>query len=134
MKRILRSFLIEIGTLYLITQFTSGLQFANGVESLAIAGVALTIATFIVRPVINILLLPINLITFGLFKWISQAITLYIVDLALPQFNVGLFGFSGFSSEWVFIPSLQAPNIVLSYIAFSLLLSIIGGVIYWLAK
>lgn len=134
MKRILRSFIIEIGTFYLVSQVASGIVFQNGFEGLVIAGVALTIATFLVRPIINILLLPINLLTFGVFKWISQAITLFIVDLILPQMSIVSFDFAGLTSKWVDIPSIHLSNLVFIYIAFSLLLSIISGIIYWIVK
>lgn len=134
MKRILRSFLIEIGTFYLISQIASGIIFQNGIEGLIVAGVALTIATFLVKPIINILLLPINLLTFGLFKWLSQAVTLYIVDLILPQVSIVSFDFVGLTSKWIDIPAVHLDSIVLVYIAFSLLLSVISGIIYWIVK
>lgn len=134
MKRILRSFLIEIGCLFLVTQVASGIEFKNGLESLVIAGVALTLATFVAKPIINILLLPLNLVTFGVFKWISQAVTLFLVDLVLNDFAVTKFAFMGYNTTWVYVPPLELGNIVLAYIAFSLLISIIGGVIYWLVK
>ncbi len=134
MKRILRSFLIEIGAFYLVSQIASGIVFHNGLESMVIAGVALTIATFLVRPIINILLLPINLLTFGVFKWISQAVTLFLVDLILPQMSIVSFDFAGFGSKWVDVPPVHLGTLVLAYIAFSLLLSIISGIIYWIVK
>lgn len=134
MKRILRSFIIEIGSLYLVSQIASGMEFKNGIESLALAGIALALATFLVKPIINILLLPINLVTFGLFKWISQAVTLFIVDLVLADFAITAFRFAGYSSKWFDIPALTLTSAPLAYIAFSLLLSIISGIIYWLVK
>lgn len=134
MKRILRSFVIEIVALYLVSRIASGLEFKNGLESLALAGVALSLATFLVKPIINILLLPLNLVTFGIFKWISQAVTLFLVDLVLADFAVVSFGFAGYSSRWFYLPALNLGSIPLAYIAFSLLLSILSGIIYWLVK
>jgi len=134
MKRILRSFLIEIGTFYLVSQIASGIVFENGLEGLVVAGVALTVATFLVRPIINILLLPINLLTFGLFKWLSQAVTLFLVDLVLPHMSIVSFNFAGFASKWVDVPAIHLDSIILVYIAFSLLLSVISGIIYWIVK
>ena len=134
MKRILRSFVIEIGALYLVSQIASGMEFADGFISLAITGVALCLATFLVKPIINILLLPLNLVTFGLFKWISRAVTLFLVDLILADFTITSFGFGGLSSKWIDVPALTLNSAPLAYIAFSLLLSIIGAIIYWLVK
>ena len=134
MKKILRSFLIEIGVLYIVSQLASGMHFEKGVESMIIAGVALALATFVVKPVINILLLPINLLTFGVLRWLSQAVTLYLVDLVLPDFSITSFNFTGYSTNLIYIPPLNVSSVVLAYIVFSLVISIIASIIYWIVK
>lgn len=131
MKRILRVFVIEGFVLYLISQITTGLNFEGGIQGLIAASVALGIASFFVKPIINVLLLPLNLLTFGLLKFVGNAITLFLVDLVLNQFKVGAFNFNGVTSPLIDIPSLAFPEGVLSYIAFSALISLVTTVIYW---
>lgn len=134
MKRILRSFLVEIGVLYIVSQLSSGIHFEKGIESMVIAGVALALATFVVKPIINILLLPINLVTFGVLRWLSQAVTLYLVDLVLPDFSITSFDFAGYSTNYIYIPALHVPSALLAYVIFSLIISIFASVIYWIVK
>lgn len=134
MKRILRSILIESVVIYLVAQFTSGLIFEGGVSAMIATGAALALASMLVRPVVNILLLPINLLTFGLFKWLSNAITLYIVDLVLNQFKVEKFSFVGISNDWFTIPAYATENIIISYILFSFMIFLISSIIYWIIK
>ncbi|HEX6977473.1 MAG TPA: phage holin family protein [Patescibacteria group bacterium] len=130
MKRIFRVFLIESVALFLVSKITTGLDFEKGLQSLVIAGVALGIAAFFVRPVINILILPLNLLTFGIFKFLTNAITLYLVDLVLKEFNVGGYHFLGLKQSLIDIPSFGVPY-PLSYIAFSFTISFITSILYW---
>ncbi len=130
MKKTVRYFIIYTFSLYLASNIAEGIVFENGHKTLLIAGIALTITTFFGKPVINALILPINLITFGLFRWISSAITLYIVSLAVSGFSVNGFRFSGYFSKWIDIPSINLPDGVLALIMFGLIISIITSFLH----
>ncbi|MFH1971833.1 MAG: phage holin family protein [Patescibacteria group bacterium] len=133
MKKILKHYVVDTVSLYLISQAVTGIIFENGIESLFLAGLGIALTSFLVKPIINLLLLPINLLTFGFFKWISSAITLYIVTLIVPGFKIYNFVFSGFASPWIDIPSLTLVQ-PLSFIAFSFLITAVTSIIYWLIK
>lgn len=133
MRTIIKHFLIDTISLYLISQAVSGIVFADGLYTLALAGLVLMIATMVVRPIINILLLPINLITFGLFKWVTYAITLYLVTLVVPGFHLGDFIFKGFTSYWFSIPGISLSGI-LAFIVFSFVISTVSSILYWIFK
>ena len=133
MRTILKHFLINTIALYLISQAISGINFAEGSYTLLLAGVVLTLTTMIIRPIINILLLPINLITFGFFKWIGYAITLYLVTLIVPAFKLGDFVFKGYNSYWFAVPGIHLGGIF-AFIAFSFVISTISSIIYWIFK
>ncbi len=132
MKRIIRIFVVETVVLLVVSKITSGLQFENGFISLIVTAVSLTLASLLIKPVINLLLLPLNLLTFGLFRWASSAITLFLVDLVLSEFSLGSFVFHGYNSPLIVIPSISLPVGLLSYLAFSFLISFITSLIYWL--
>ena len=133
MRTILKHFIINTVTLYIISQAVSGIYFAAGSYTLLLAGLVLTLTTLVIRPVINILLLPINLITFGFFKWVGYAITLYLVTLIVPGFKLLDFVFKGYNSYWFSIPALSLSGL-LAFIAFSFIISIISSIIYWIFK
>ena len=134
MRRIIRHFTVETFSLYVASVIATGLYFESGIETLLLTGIGLTIASFLAKPVINILLLPLNLVTFGLFKWISGSIVLYIVTLIIPGFEVTGFFFEGLISKWVDLPPIDLGPGPLSYIAYSFILSLITTVIYKLIK
>jgi putative membrane protein len=133
MRTILKHFIIDTISLYLISQVVSGIVFAQGMYTLLLAGFVLMLATMIVKPILNILLLPLNLVTFGLFKWVTYAITLYLVTLVVPGFHLTNFIFSGFHSYWFSIPAISLYGI-LAFIAFSFVISIVSSILYWIFK
>jgi putative membrane protein len=133
MKTILKHFIINTASLYLVSLVVSGIIFAEGTYSVLLAGIVLTLTTMIIKPIINILLLPINLVTFGLFRWVGFAITLYLVTLIVPGFKLLDFVFKGFSTYWFSIPAVSLSGI-LAFIAFSFIISLIASIGYWIFK
>jgi putative membrane protein len=132
-RTLLKHYIIDTVSLYLVSQAVSGMVFAKGLETLFLTGLVLMLATLIVKPIINILLLPLNLITFGLFKWVTYVITLYIVTLIVPGFKLMSFAFQGFNSYWFSIPAVSLSG-TLALIAFSFVISLIASVVYWIFK
>ncbi|MDP1710012.1 MAG: phage holin family protein [bacterium] len=129
MKKILRHFIIDTAVLYFISQVVGGLNFRGGVATIFLTGAVLAVVTMLVKPLINILLLPLNLITFGFFKWIAHALSLYIVTLVVPDFAINGFHFAGLNTYWFSIPSLNLGGI-LAVIAFSFLISFASSAAY----
>lgn len=133
MKKILRHFIIDTFCLYLVTKVATGINLGNGFNTLILAGMAITVVSLVAKPIINLLLLPINLITFGLFRWVASSFVLYITSLIVPAFKIMYFHFAGISSKWFDIPTLNFKG-VMAYICFSFLLSLFTSFIYWLIK
>ncbi|MFC1600652.1 phage holin family protein [Patescibacteria group bacterium] len=133
MKRILRHYAIDTFSLWVVGSVASGMIFEKGLQTLLFSGIALSAVFFFAKPVINLLLLPINLITFGLFRWVSSAVVLYLVTLIIKDFKIVFFNFSGFNSKWIDIPAINFEG-ALAFIAFSFILSFITSFLYWLMK
>lgn len=133
MRGLIKHFIINTATLYIVSIVVHGMVFANGTYTLVLTGAVLMLTNMIVKPIINILLLPINLVTFGLFKWLSYAVTLYLVTLVVPDFKLLDFVFSGYNNYWVSIPALSLTGI-LAFIAFSFLISAISSIGNWIFK
>lgn len=133
MRGLIKHFIINTVALYAVSMVVHGIVFANGTQTLLLTGAVLMLTNMIVKPIINILLLPINLVTFGLFKWISYAVTLYLVTLVVPGFKLLDFVFSGYNTYWVSIPALSLTG-VLAFIAFSFLISAISSIGNWIFK
>lgn len=134
MKRILRSLAINAFALWLINQaFPQALFFAKGLETLAFTALVLALVNLFIRPLINLLLLPINLLTLGTFRWLVNVATLYLVTLIVHDFKIRAFVFLGFSYKGIIIPSASL-NTLWALVLVSFGLSFISAILSWLCK
>lgn len=130
MKRLIRHFLIDAFALYSANNIAQGLVFEGGLETFLLAAVALTIATLFGKPIINVLLLPLNLVTFGVFRWVSSAVALYLVSLVIKGFSIQVFIFEGITTKWIDLPPLQFSMPLMVYISFAFLISLITSLLH----
>jgi putative membrane protein len=132
-KKYLRLFLINLASLWLISQILAGVSWEGRGETLTLAALSLTLINLVIKPLIKVLLLPINLLTLGAFRWLVNVIALYLVTLIIPQFKVESFVFPGFSWEGFVIPSFPLGTFWVFVIA-SFLISLITSFLLWLIK
>lgn len=124
MKDFLRQSLINSFSLYLVSSIFPGLAVPPLVFSLIWAGIIFTLINRLVKPIIKLILLPINLITLGLFGWLANVLVLLIAtrlvdSLTFTGFVSSAFTYSGFS-----VPSLTfSPFVVLIIASFLLSLT-----------
>lgn len=133
MKKIFKFYIVDTLSLYLVSLVAQGIVFKDPYKTIFIAGIFVTVISITARPVINLLLLPLNLITFGFFRWISFALVLYLVALIYPDFKITGFFFSGFQSVWIDLPSVSLA-LPWAYVAFSFLYALIASFFHWLSK
>jgi putative membrane protein len=107
--------------------------FEGGTYTLLLTGLVLMLTTMIIKPVLNVLLLPFNLVTFGLFKWVAYAISFYLVTLLVPGFKILNFAFMGYASNLFSLPVISLAG-TFAFLAFAFLVSFISSVMYWIFK
>jgi putative membrane protein len=86
-------FLVNLAALWVAAKLLSGVSYAGELEPLALAALVLTIANWLVKPVLTILALPAIILTFG--------IALFFVNLAMIALTAKLvddFSIDGFWS------------------------------------
>lgn len=133
MKSLLRSFIISIAALWLVTQILPGVSYIGGHQTLIFAAFALTIVNLFVKPLINLLLLPINLLTLGAFRWLVNVVALYLVTLLVPKFQISEFLFPGFSHQGLIIPPIEL-TVFWVFVLASLLVSLATSFLCWLSR
>lgn len=134
MKKILTHYVTDTFTLWVITQIAQGANFANGLNTLLLAGIGITLTSILARPIINVLLIPLNLVTFGLFSWVGNAVALYIVTLVVPGFSIVGFHSPAYSNAWFDIPAVNFGPGAMAFIGFSFLLALLSSIIRWVYK
>lgn len=131
MKNYLRLYFINISSLWVVSYIFWGFKYVGGFQSLIIAALALTLVNLLVRPIINLLLLPINLLTLGMFRWLVNVVTLYLVTLLVPQLIIKPFLFPGFNYQGFNIPQIYL-NYFWSLTLSSFLISLTSSFLSWL--
>lgn len=132
-KKYLRFFLINFLALWLIGRFFTGVQFDGGYQTIALTALVLTLAGFLIKPLVGLLLLPINLLTLGAFRWLVNVITLWLVTLIVPQFKISGFLFTGFVYQGFAIPPMFL-NIFWVYVLVAFTISLVTTLVLWLIK
>lgn len=99
--------LLYASIIYIMGHIIPGIQIAGFVAAL-ITAVIMGLVNIFISPLVKLLSLPINFITFGLFNLVINAIMLFVVSLLSPGFQVcGLFAcilgslFIAFSSFFI---------------------------------
>lgn len=133
MKRFLKRFFITTFSLYLIVLSIPGVSLSDGLEPLLISALVLTLLNKLAKPLLKLLFLPFNLITLGLFGWVINVVTLYLLTLIVPSLKIQAFTFNGFSWNNLVIPSFDLSAFY-TYILASFALGLITSFLRWLVK
>jgi putative membrane protein len=132
-KTILRSLLINIGALIAASQIIPSLTIEGGLKGLMIGAVAFMLANLLLVPLLKVLLLPLNLLTLGIFAWLSNVLALYFLVTVVPYFKLLPYQFSGITYG-----SLTIAPISFSTFQLAIVVSfVIGFIIHfcnWLVK
>ena len=131
MKVVLRYFLINLASLWLTTVLIPGLSVTGGFKSLLIGAVVFALINILLVPVLKVILLPLNLLTLGLFAWITNVIALYALTTIISQFKLMPFAFEGFDFYGFTIPAIYLSTLWVAIIA-SLLIGLITHFLQWL--
>lgn len=131
MKKLVKLFLLNIFSLWLVSSITEGLVFKEDYKTMIVTGCILTLLSLFAKPIVNLLLLPLNMITFGLFSWVSSALVLYITTLLIKEFSITHFYFAGFANKWLSIPTISLSGVV-AYIAYAFVFSLIYSILHWI--
>lgn len=130
MKTFLKLIIFTTVSLYLISRAFSGVQFVN-TNTLLMTGLVLTILMVFVKPFLKILLLPVNIITFGLFAWIINILVIYLATLLIPGFKVGSIAIPAIVVGPFMFPSFTLSTFWSLFLV-SWLISIGNGVLSWI--
>jgi len=97
MKKFLKFTLLFYFSLYTVNELVGNLNFANGVNTIFQVSLILTLFELILKPILKILLLPINILTLGLFRIIIDVVGLYLALFFINTFQVNNFSLWGYN-------------------------------------
>ncbi len=107
MKGPIRNWFFHALSLFLVSQFIPGIDFARDYQVMLMASIVFGFLSVFVQPVLSVLTLPLNFVTMGIFSWTLNVIMVYLTTKIVPQFKVIPFHFSGFTYEGFVVPAMD---------------------------
>ena len=132
MKTLLRYFLINLASLWVTTEVISGLTYSGGFRSLFVGASVFMMINIVLVPLLKILLLPLNLLTLGLFAWLTNVLALYALTTIFSAFQLVPYTFVGLEIFGIVIPPIDLTTFWAAVLA-SLIIGIITHFLQWLA-
>ena len=133
MKTILRNIGIYTLILYFLPFIIPGVQIEGGAVTLFTAGIALALMFLILKPILNIISFPVNILTLGLFSIFTNVLILYLLTVFITDVSVVSFTYE--KMEYAgFITPVISFNTFFAYLYTAFVLSFIDSFVKWLIK
>lgn len=133
MKTIARAIFIYTLSLHLLTYIIPGIQIKGGLFTLIIGGIALSLMFLIIKPILNFITLPVNIITLGLFSIFTNVFIIYILTVFISGISIIPFTYPK-AEIFGFGTPLITLNTFFAYIFTAFMLSLIDSFFSWLVK
>ena len=133
MKHLIRVFLFNVFALWLASQILPTLMIPQGWQTMVMAGFTLSILMLIVAPILKILFITINILTFGLLSWVINVLVIYLLTVFVPEIRIVPWTFPGGNWAGFVIPSMNL-SYTMALIATSLLVTIITDVLRYVSE
>lgn len=83
--KLILQIIIGILGLFLAKEFVPGVEIVDSWQTLVWCGLFLGLINAFIRPVLNLITLPLRLITFGLFSLVINMAIIWAIDILLPE-------------------------------------------------
>lgn len=133
MKSFVRNTLFNAFAIFMISQMLSGVKVSGGFFTYIFGGAALTILFILLRPVLNLFALPLNLVTLGMFSFLTNVIIFYALTVLVAGITITAFTFHGYEYAGFIIPEIYF-NTLFAFVLVAFLQSVIVSFLSWLIQ
>lgn len=133
MKYLVRVFLFNVFGLWLTSQLVPTLVLSSDWQTVLFAGAILSFLMLVVSPILKILFIPINLLTFGLLSWLINVMVIYLLTFLVPQVEIRSWTFPGLAWQGFIIPVVRL-NYLAALIVSSLTVTFITNLLHYVSE
>lgn len=90
-RKLILQIIAGIAGIWLAIELVEGVAFTGATKTLLIAGLILGFINFFVKPILNLITLPLRIITFGFFSLIINIGIVWLIEVLFPLDITGLF-------------------------------------------
>ena len=84
-KRIILQTIAGVAGIWLATEFVQGVEFLGSIKTLILCGFVLGLINSFIKPIVNIVALPLRILTFGLFSLVINMGLVWLLDVIFPE-------------------------------------------------
>lgn len=125
MFSLLRSLLSAAAAIFTVSYIIPGISYQGDLQVFLAATLIFALFHLLVKPVLNLVALPLNFLTFGLASFFINVGLFYAVSYFVPGFTIESFGFAGL--HW---GSLAVPSFNFSILATTILGAFLSSIIF----
>ena len=133
MKGLIRNTVINSISLAVLDLVIPGVTIHGGLKTYILSGFILSLLLMIVKPILNILSLPLNMVTLGLFSFFTNSIILYLLTVLETDISIKAFTYNGYTFAGFVIPIMHF-NTFFAFIITAAILSVIISFFDWLLQ
>ena len=111
MRHYLKSLILSAAVFYIVYSFIPTISIGTNPKNILLIIGGLFVISQIINPVFSLVLLPINLITFGLISLILNGVFVYGLLRFVPDFVINPYNFHGANFQGIIIPSMNFNQI-----------------------
>lgn len=111
MRHYLKTFIIAALSFYLVITLIPTINLGTDPQNWAIVVGGVILTSIIIQPIFSIVLLPINILTFGLLSLILNIALLWAYIKFLPGFTISAYNFTGANIQGFIVPPANMNQI-----------------------
>lgn len=111
MRHYLKSLILSAAAFYIVYSLIPTISIGTNPKNILLIIGGLFVISQIINPVFSLVLLPINLITFGLISLILNGVFVYGLLRFLPDFVINPYNFPGANFQGIIIPPMNFNQI-----------------------
>lgn len=109
--KLLKTLVAAILVLALLAKFIPGISYQNDLRVLLQAALVFALIQVLVYPVVNLLALPLNLLTLGFASLVINIGLFWSISYIVPAFTFHSFYFPGYTSGAFVVPAVTIPEV-----------------------
>lgn len=112
MKGIIRTFIFYLVSFWFITLSIHSIVFDSTIQNFALIAAVFTVAQYLVKPVVSLLLLPISLFSGGIFSLATNFVAFVATITIFPQIRLETWVFPGMTISNIALPTLTLTPLI----------------------
>jgi uncharacterized membrane protein YvlD (DUF360 family) len=109
MKQLLKKYLVTVITIYILMNIIPSFIIKGNLKNFLYICLILSFLTYLVKPIINLIMLPINIITLNLSAWIINIFIFLFWSLLMRDVTINAWDFNGINLGFINIDSIIFP-------------------------